>query len=294
MRSLTIFAFLFLSVSAFAETSAMSIGEIDGVIKAEAPTPAVVQPMLPATVSEYFYMPAGGQTAAQLQYGKIDGTIVSQTMALDMFGNYGYEASEIAGTQFGLAVNRSIANNLYMAINVQNSEMNFKSSGLASGNVSYQRYGLGLTKILNVSNTGNLIFGARTAAYVTNTANTKTFDQYQVVPFVGYEQLSRGAAWGAEVSMEKFIIEGSEQLFLGTAFYEIPAATNFMVGTKAGLNAQGLNEKGPVQTGYQGGIYSKYTPVQNTDVRFAVDTANKLSSSTEKTTEFSIGFRRTL
>jgi hypothetical protein len=294
MRSLSIFAFLFLSINAFAETSALSIGEIDGIIKAEAPNPAVVQPMLPATVSEYFYMPARGQTAAQLTYGKVDATTVSQTMALDMFGNYSYETTEIAGTQFGLAVNRSIANNLYMAINVQNSELNFKSYGLASGNVSFQKYGLGLTKIANISDAGNLIFGARTAAYVTNSPNNKTFDQYQVIPFVGYEQISRGAAWGAEVAMEKFIIEGSEQLFLGTAFYEIPAATNLMVGTKAGLNAQSLNEKGLVQTGYQGGIYSKYTPIQNTDVRFAVDTSNKLSASTEKTTEFSLGFRRTL
>ncbi len=292
MRSLMIFASLFLSINAFAETTAMSIGEIDSVIRAEAPTPAVIQPMLPATLSEYFFLPARGQTAAQLSFGQMDGTTISTTGWYDSNNNPMTNATDVKGTSIGITIDRSISNNLYLGLNVQNQSINMMSdnAGMGAstgGNVSFQKFGLGLTKIAPLAQ-GNLLFGARLATYVTSVPNGDTFDQYQAVPFIGYEQTSRGAAWGGEIGVEQYL-KDVKAVARQTAFYEIPAATKFMLGAKAGLN-----QTAGLRTGYQGGIYSKYTPVADTDIRLAVDTENVASDSNNKLTTMTVAFRRTL
>lgn len=275
MKSLSLFAFLFLAVTARAETTTYSIGEIDNIIKAEAPTPAVIQPTLPTTVSEFYFLPARGQTAAQLSFAQLNGATN---------GNSTEGASDFDANVMGITIDRSIANNFFLNINVQNQSMT------TAGDTSFQKFGLGFTKVAPI-NKGNILLGARLATYVSDEANGDSFDMYQAIPFLGFEQTSRGAAWGGELAIDQYlrnVVDPTDAVFMGTAFYEVPAAQKVMIGSKAGLNMT------DGQMGYVGGLYTKYQPLPETDIKLAVETSSVHMNIIEKTTAVTLGLRRTL
>jgi hypothetical protein len=284
MKSFSIFAVLLFALTARAETQAFSIGELDLANRTEAQTPAaaqIQQPAQPATYSEYFYLPARGETSAELEYSSINQTNTSRAYALDMSGTVVDQSTEFHGTEVGLNITRSIEKTYYLSLGAENRADN------------YQRFQLGLTKLAPIAD-GNLVLGARMATFVSAQLNGDKFDQYELIPFIGFEQRSHGAAWGIDTSVDQYLVRQTKASVAGNVFYEMPAVSKVIIGAKTGLNQMHVGQ----QTGYQAGLYSKYSPVQNTDIRLAVDTDTAHGTSaegeTQKGTTVSVGFRRTL